>query len=73
VIPLFVVNASGNTLLSLDDPSVDTDQGAAFTASLLSVCDDATAASGREQATEDRSERGDHDERDGPRYPDHRR
>ena len=37
MIPLFVVNASGNTLLSLDDPSVDTDQGAAFTASLLSV------------------------------------
>jgi len=37
MIPLFVVNASGATLLSLDDPSVDTDQGAAFTASLLSV------------------------------------
>ena len=37
MIPLYVVNATSNTLLSLDDPSVDTDQGAAFTASLLSV------------------------------------
>lgn len=37
MIPLYVCNASGATILSLDDPSVDTDQGADFTASLLPV------------------------------------
>ena len=37
MIPLFVVNATGTTILSLDDPAVDTDQGAAFTASFLPV------------------------------------
>lgn len=37
MIPLFVLNASGVTILSLDDASVDTDQGAAFTASFTSV------------------------------------
>lgn len=37
MIPLFVVNATGNTILSLDDPSVDTDQGTDFTASFLPV------------------------------------
>lgn len=37
MIPLYVANATGVTLLSLDDPSVDTDQGAAFTASFLPV------------------------------------
>ena len=37
MIPLYVVNATGNTILSLDDPSVDTDQGAAFNASFLNV------------------------------------
>ena len=37
MIPLYVVNATGITLLTLDDPSVDTDQGSDFTASLLPV------------------------------------
>lgn len=37
MIPLFVANASSSTLLSLDDPAVDTDQGAAFTASFTNV------------------------------------
>ena len=37
MIPLFVAYATSSTILSLDDPSVDTDQGVAFTASLLSV------------------------------------
>ena len=37
MIPFFVCNATGATLLSLDDPSVDTDQGVAFTASVLPV------------------------------------
>lgn len=32
-----MVNATGVTLLTLDDPSVDTDQGSDFTASLLPV------------------------------------
>lgn len=37
MIPLYVVNATGTTILSLDDPSVDTDQGVDFVASLLPV------------------------------------
>jgi hypothetical protein len=37
MIGLFVANASGATLLSLDDPAVDTDQGVAFNASFTSV------------------------------------
>lgn len=37
MIPLFYCNATGATLVSLDDPAVDTDLGSAFTASLTSV------------------------------------
>jgi hypothetical protein len=37
MIPLYVVNATGATLLSLDDPAVDQDQGADFTASFTTV------------------------------------
>lgn len=37
MIPLYVCNALGATIFSLDDPAVDTDQGAAFTAGLVTV------------------------------------
>jgi hypothetical protein len=37
LIPLYVVNATGVTLLSLDDPAVDKDQGNDFTASFTTV------------------------------------
>lgn len=37
MIPLFVCNASGANIFSLDDPAVYQDQGADFTASFLSV------------------------------------
>ena len=39
-------NASGATLLQLDDPTVDTDQGSAFTASFTSAPFDAGPATG---------------------------
>ena len=37
MIPLYVVNALGATIVSLDDPAVDTDQGAVFTAAFVTV------------------------------------
>jgi hypothetical protein len=37
MIPLFVVNGSAANILTLDDPSVDQDQGADFTAAITSV------------------------------------
>jgi hypothetical protein len=37
MIPLYVANALGATIFSLDDPALDTDQGAAFTAAFVTV------------------------------------
>jgi hypothetical protein len=37
MIPLYVLNASGATIFSLDDPGIDTDQGVAFTAAFVTV------------------------------------
>lgn len=37
MIPLYVVNATLNNLITLDDPAVDQDQGADFTAGFVTV------------------------------------
>lgn len=46
MIPCYACNATGATLLQLDDPTVDTDQGVPFVASLTTAAFDQGPASG---------------------------
>lgn len=45
MIPLYAANASGNTVISLDEEGLDTDQGSAFTAQMRCSPFDAGPAS----------------------------
>lgn len=46
MIPLYMASATDNKLFVIDDPGLDTDEGSAFTAKMLSAVFDAGPASG---------------------------